>query len=90
MGTFNVWRAGIGSFVLLWITFTTSTTTQETGPPLVEPTVITATRGVIDLALEAAPSVVTVAGQTYVSNVYNGQYTPQSSGCNAVRNCSCV
>jgi FtsP/CotA-like multicopper oxidase with cupredoxin domain len=76
MGTVNVWRTGVGSLVLVWIAFTTSTTTQETGPPLVEPTVISATRGVVDLTLEAAPSVVTVAGRSFLSNVYNGQYTP--------------
>jgi suppressor of ftsI len=77
MGTFKASRAGLGALLLLWIAFTTSTTTQEApGPPLVEPTVITATRGVVELTLEAAPSVVNVAGQSFISNVYNGQYTP--------------
>jgi FtsP/CotA-like multicopper oxidase with cupredoxin domain len=56
---------------------TRSTLAQEQlGPDLVEPQIITATRGVVELTLEARPSVVTVAGQTFVSNVYNGQYTP--------------
>jgi FtsP/CotA-like multicopper oxidase with cupredoxin domain len=48
----------------------------DLGPELAEPQVIMSKRGVLELTLEAAPSVVTVAGQTFFSNVYNGQYIP--------------
>jgi suppressor of ftsI len=46
------------------------------GPLLVEPTEIVSHGGVLELTLEAAPSRITVAGQTFSSNVYNGQYIP--------------
>jgi suppressor of ftsI len=51
-------------------------TQDELGPPLVEPQMIPATGGVADLTLEAAPSRITVADQSFTSNVYNGQYIP--------------
>ena len=70
--------AGVVLLILGSIGFTTPTTRQldSLGPPLVEPQVLTARRGVLELTLEAAPSKITVAGQSFISNVYNGQYTP--------------
>jgi FtsP/CotA-like multicopper oxidase with cupredoxin domain len=63
--------------LLLGVWLTRSTEAQEElAPDLVEPQIITANRGIVELTLEARPSVVTVAGQTFISNVYNGQYTP--------------
>ncbi|HKE87254.1 MAG TPA: multicopper oxidase family protein [Vicinamibacterales bacterium] len=63
--------------ILMGVWLTRSTLAQEElAPDLVEPQIITANRGIVELTLEARPSVVTVAGQTFVSNVYNGQYTP--------------
>ena len=51
--------------------------TQEAlGPPLVEPQIISAHHGVAELTLEAGPSKVTVGDQSFISNVYNGQYIP--------------
>ena len=49
---------------------------EPLGPPLIEPQVIRADHGVVELTLEAAPDPVTVAGRSFISNVYNGQYTP--------------
>src|SRR5262245_37585866 len=43
------------------------------GPPLVEPQTILPSGGVAELTLEAAPSRITVADQSFTSNVYNGQ-----------------
>ena len=45
-------------------------------PALVEPQIISAHHGVAELTLEAAPSKITVADQSFISNVYNGQYIP--------------
>ena len=58
------------------IGFISTGTDSELGPELTEPQVIMADRGVLELTLEAAPSAITVAGQSFVSNVYNGQYVP--------------
>ena len=49
---------------------------EPLGPPLAEPMQIISQRGVVELTLEAAPAPITVAGQTFISNVYNGQYIP--------------
>ena len=46
---------------------------EPLGPPLAEPMQIISHRGVVELTLEAAPAPITVAGQTFISNVYNGQ-----------------
>jgi suppressor of ftsI len=65
------------ALVLAGVALTRGTQAQETlGPNLVEPQLITATGGVVELSLEAAPSPISVAGQSFISNVYNGQYTP--------------
>ena len=48
----------------------------DLGPPLVEPQTVLPTGGVAELTLEAAPSRITVADQSFTSNVYNGQYIP--------------
>jgi suppressor of ftsI len=51
-------------------------TSPPLGPLLKEPAEIVSHGGVLELTLEAAPSRITVAGQTFRSNVYNGQYIP--------------
>jgi FtsP/CotA-like multicopper oxidase with cupredoxin domain len=57
--------------------------TQETDPPdagtsrgepLPEPLQIRSRDGVLETTLTAAPAQITVAGRTFVSNVYDGQY----------------
>ena len=57
---------------------TTNPSGQEgaLGPALREPTIVSASRGAVELTLVAEPSRVTVAGRSFVSNVYNGEYTP--------------
>lgn len=68
---------GVGASIVLLIGSTMPSGQNEAlGPPLLQPTIISASQGVVELTLEAAPSQVTVAGQTFISNVYNGQYTP--------------
>lgn len=78
--TFRRWRwalaaTALGALVLLGIRIGAQGD-ATLGPPLVDPMVISTTGGVVELTLEAAPSVVEVAGQSFTSNVYNGQYTP--------------
>jgi FtsP/CotA-like multicopper oxidase with cupredoxin domain len=51
-------------------------TSPPLGPSLVDPMEIVSHDGMLELTLEAAPSRITVAGQTFSSNVYNGQYIP--------------
>ncbi|HLA63813.1 MAG TPA: hypothetical protein VK610_05255, partial [Rhodothermales bacterium] len=46
------------------------------GDPLVDPPVLRSVNGVLETALVATPATVTVAGQTFTSNVYNGLYIP--------------
>jgi len=46
------------------------------GPPIPDPPVAASRDGVLELTLTAAPAVVTVAGRTFRSNVYNGSYIP--------------
>ena len=68
----------IAAVVVLASSFTTipSVAQESLGPPLVEPQIVSARNGVAELTLEAAPSRVTVHDKTFISNVYNGQYTP--------------
>src|SRR5262245_18909554 len=66
-----------GCLLLLWRGSGLHLNAQDAlGPPLVEPQTILPTRGVTELTLEAAPSRITVADQSFTSNVYNGQYIP--------------
>jgi suppressor of ftsI len=44
--------------------------------PIPQPEVIDSVNGLLDVTLEAAPTKVTVAGYTFLSNVYNGRYIP--------------
>ncbi|WP_411727314.1 multicopper oxidase family protein [Methyloglobulus sp.] len=44
--------------------------------PIPQPEVIGSVNGLLDVALEAAPAKVTVAGRTFLSNVYNSSYIP--------------
>lgn len=44
------------------------------GPDLPQPQVLRAEDGVLKVTMTAAPSQVTVAGQTFTSNVFNGSY----------------
>lgn len=41
-----------------------------------EPTVLTSRNGKLEVTLRQAPSTITVAGKTFTSNVFNGQYIP--------------
>ncbi len=47
-----------------------------TGEDIPEPPEIRSSNGVLDVTLESAPARVTVAGRTFVSNVFNGRYIP--------------
>ena len=46
------------------------------GDPLIQPEVISSENGVLTATLTAAPAEVEVAGETFVSNVYDGSYIP--------------
>ena len=46
------------------------------GPEIVNPPSVTSTNGVLAYTVTAAPARVTVAGRTFLSNVYNGSYIP--------------
>ena len=79
VATWSVACAAIGTGA--WLVFgnglVASPVAQEAlGPPLLVPQMVVANNGVAALTLEAAPSVITVQDRTFVSNVYNGQYTP--------------
>jgi suppressor of ftsI len=81
MNSFRLWRAaalgtGVAALIVFGIGTMNSSGQEALGPPLLQPTIVSASRGVVELTLEAAPSSVTVAGRSFVSNVYNGQYTP--------------
>jgi FtsP/CotA-like multicopper oxidase with cupredoxin domain len=49
---------------------------SQDGPEIPEPASIYSHDGVVRLTLTAAPARVTVAGRTFVTNVYNGSYIP--------------
>ncbi len=42
--------------------------------PIPQPEVINSVNGLLDITLDAAPAKITVAGHTFLSNVYNGSY----------------
>ena len=44
--------------------------------PIPQPEVLESVNGLLDVTLEAAPAKITVAGHTFLSNVYNGHYIP--------------
>lgn len=46
------------------------------GPLIPEPDVLESSGGVLQVTLTAAPAQITVAGQTFTSNVFNGEYIP--------------
>ena len=46
------------------------------GPDIPAPSQLRAQNGVLNVTLTAAPAPVTVAGQSFTSNVFNGQYIP--------------
>jgi FtsP/CotA-like multicopper oxidase with cupredoxin domain len=48
----------------------------DEGASIPEPASVTSTGGILRLILTAAPTPITVAGRTFVSNVYNGAYIP--------------
>ena len=46
------------------------------GPEIVDPEILDSRNGVLQVTLTQAPTRITVAGQTFTSNVFNGQYIP--------------
>jgi FtsP/CotA-like multicopper oxidase with cupredoxin domain len=46
------------------------------GPEIVNPPTVASKDGVLEWTVTAAPARVTVAGETFVSNVYNGTHIP--------------
>ena len=46
------------------------------GPDIPEPEILNSRNGVLQVTLTQAPAVVTVAGRSFRSNVFNGQYIP--------------
>ena len=46
------------------------------GPEIPEPEILTSRNGVLQVTLTQAPAMVTVAGRSFSSNVFNGQYIP--------------
>lgn len=46
------------------------------GPDIPEPDIVNSRNGVLQVTLTQAPSRITVAGRSFTSNVFNGQYIP--------------
>ena len=46
------------------------------GPEIPEPEILNSRNGVLQVTLRQAPAMVTVAGRSFSSNVFNGQYIP--------------
>jgi FtsP/CotA-like multicopper oxidase with cupredoxin domain len=46
------------------------------GPEITEPEILSSRNGVLQVTLTQAPARVTVAGRSFTSNVFNGQYIP--------------
>lgn len=55
---------------------TTADILSAKGPPFPKVPYLLSKNGVLKTELTAAPAKITVAGQTFTSNVYNGQYCP--------------
>jgi hypothetical protein len=49
---------------------------MASGPDIPEPDIVNSRNGVLQVTLTQAPALVTVAGQSFRSNVFNGQYIP--------------
>ena len=49
---------------------------EDLGPDIPEPEVLSSRNGVLEVTLTQAPAMVSVAGRSFRSNVFNGQYIP--------------
>ena len=65
------WGAMMAAAVLL-----ASCNDGDSGLDIPEPEILSSRDGVLQVTLTQAPALVTVAGQTFRSNVFNGQYIP--------------
>ena len=69
------WRL-LGALAVAALSSGCSDNSSDNGNDIPDPQVIASRGGVLDVRLEQAPSPITVAGRSFTSNVFNGQYIP--------------
>ena len=71
-------RRGTAALLLgaAWLLMSCNDDDGGLGPDIPEPDSVSSRNGVLQVTLTQAPTRVTVAGRSFVSNVFNGQYIP--------------